>query len=237
MLLKENPEAAREMLLAAKAAQEAAHPRAEGLHVSDLIYCLRKAWYRRNGYPEPERSVEDEAILLMGQGHHGLLQCQGEYERPVVINFVAESVHGTVDLVLPDGMPVEIKTTRYSSNKSLMDLPHYVEQLASYAVALELRDGRLAIWHLNGDYRDNRQPVLRVWDLSLNPVECLMWLDELERRADAVMADWEPGIEDHYPWECKSCPFLLTNGGPCPGGGGRMGGFFVNEGLPAWVGR
>src|SRR3954467_8123632 len=118
MILRENPAAAAAMIAAAKATQALAHPRAEGIHVSDLIYCLRKAWYKRNGYTEPE-SVEQDTMFLMGQGHHGLLQCEGEYEKAIPLALAGETVHGTVDLCLPDGTPVEIKTTRYSANKDV----------------------------------------------------------------------------------------------------------------------
>ena len=235
MIITENPAAARAMILAAQAAQDTAHPRAPGLHVSDLIGCLRRAWYRKNEYPEPAQDPEDLTILLMGQGHHGLLQCEGQYEVPVILRLSEHEIHGTVDLLLPGGLPVEIKTTRYSSRKPLSQLPHYIEQLASYCLALGQYRGRLAIWHLMGDYSQNRKPVLKVYDIEWTDQEMMAWQSELHARADTVSYDWEPDLYEHYEMECGFCPFHIDQGGPCPGGPGKEGGFFVQDELPAWA--
>jgi hypothetical protein len=234
VILRENQAVAAAMLVEVRAALTM--ERAEGLHVSDLIYCLRKSWYRRNGYPERERSVEDESVLLLGQAQHVLVQnCQGEKERRIrmFLDKDGGELHGTVDLVLPDGMPVEIKGTRASSKKAVIEsCPQYVEQLASYCVMLGQVKGRLAIWHLMGNYGDTRSPILKVWDAEWAESELRDWTSELVRRADTVLVDWEPGLDDHYEWECKYCPFLNN---PCPGGGGRQMGFFYSDELPAWA--
>jgi hypothetical protein len=48
-------------------------------HVSDILYCLAKAWYRRNGYTGPERDERDILTLLdssarrTGRSHFGLM--------------------------------------------------------------------------------------------------------------------------------------------------------------------
>jgi hypothetical protein len=242
VILRENPDAAVAMIAAAKAARAAAHPRAEGLHVSDLVYCLRRAWYRRHGYPEPE-SIEQDTIFLMGEGHHGLLQCQGEYEVPVQLDLDGITVHGTIDLIPPDDVTTEIKTTRYSANKDVANgMAHYIDQLASYVLARGHTRGRLAIWHLMGDYnrKNGQPPLLRVWDIEFEPAELDAWRDELAVRADVVVntdTDDDPlfGAE-HYTWECDYCPFNQTKGGPCPGGPGRDLPFFIQNNLPGWAG-
>lgn len=238
MILQENPAAARAMIETAKAAQDAAHPRAEGLHVSDLVYCLRKSWYQRNGYIGPS-NPQDDVILLMGQGHHGLIQnCSGiAVELPVELELAGVTVHGTVDLVQAGPLPVEIKTTRSSAKKDVASQSaHYIEQLASYVLALGVTRGRLAIWHLNGDYSKGpaSNPQLRVWDVEFERVELASWKRELTRRV-IELEDGRPFLPAHYGWECKYCPFHEDKGGPCAGGPGRELPFFAQDNLPAWA--
>jgi CRISPR/Cas system-associated exonuclease Cas4 (RecB family) len=236
MQISENPRAAEAMIRQAHATHEARSPRAEGLHVSDLIYCLRKAWYRRAGVPAPDLHPDELQVLLLGHSQHVLLQCEGERERPITLALGGETVHGTVDLLLHGKLPVEIKTTRTSSKKApQLTAPHYLEQLAAYCLGLRNRSGRLAVWHLHGDYGQHRLPQLKVWDVTFTARELERWEAELSRRVTLVTTDTPPAPGDHYDWECRYCPFHEARGGPCPGGPGREAPFFVDDNLPTWA--
>jgi len=246
MYVRENP------VLAKRVLQEAlgrvnARPRAQGLHVSDLIYCLKKAWYRRNGVA-PDMGTDDdseaESILALGHGHHAVLQPPAGSEMGFAFLLPSgEQVFGTIDVYWPQSdlwqWPTEIKSTRYSSNKdAVYGTPHYLEQLASYLLAMRETRGQLLVWHLLGDYKEHRSPKLKAYDVFFEQSEMDSWRLELERRADVVLSSQEPDVfgENHYDWECKYCEWHVKKGGPCAGGPGRIAPFFFPANPPAWLG-
>jgi len=234
MLLRENPEAAAQILAEARERVDARDLRVPGIHVSDLIRCLRRSWYERQGYVARDPDVD--SIMLLGQSHHGILQPPKGVEVHVLLDG-DPPIHGTVDAYLPASVlyqhPTEIKSTRYSSEKPVIDaLGHYIEQLASYCLMLGDEQGRLVVWHIMGDYAKRRSPKLRVWDIMFEAGELQSWEPELRRRARIVLGDEEPSLDEHFEWECKDCP-LRTVLGLCDGGEGRVAAWFY--GLPEWV--
>jgi CRISPR/Cas system-associated exonuclease Cas4 (RecB family) len=221
------------MLKAARESWDDRHPRAPGLHMSDLIYCLRKAWYRRKGYPEPEQ--DNDAILLLGHGAHAILAGDGREVSGTLQFDGVEPIHWNMDRVW-DETPVEDKTTRAGSNKPIAD--HYVEQLAGYCVAEEKTRGYLAIWHLLGDRKGPQTPetpVLKVHEIEFSQEELAEWRRELHTRALLVTDKAPPPLGDNYGWECGYCPFGPKGSQVCPGhpgrdqGLGQGGGFFQNH--------
>lgn len=240
MIVHDNPAAARELISRANAYNIATHPREEGLHVSDLIYCRRKAWYRkqrRAANPEFEEYDTDTLVMfLLGHGYHALLE-QGIEERKVVLMFAAHdrdvAVHGTIDgEVRPDGSPHEFKTTRYSSNKPIEEMIHYVEQVASYALGLGVDHGQLSIIFINGAYNrggSGMKPTIKTLDLTFSEPEMDNWYLELGRRVAALLQPTPPPLPCHRTWECQYCPFSSKNGGPCPGGPGEQRHWFMQE--------
>jgi CRISPR/Cas system-associated exonuclease Cas4 (RecB family) len=239
--VRENPELATGILEAAWA-RSRAKERVAGLHVSDLVYCLRKGWYKRLLGEPPIGDIHEVSVLLLGEGHHAVLQPAEGSEHSIVLHTPRHRVHGTVDVWAPSGLlfkhPTEIKTTRTSSNKPLaIGMPQYIDQLASYCLTLEDSCGTLVVWHIFGDYNKVRTPVLRVWDIEFSPDEMERWQAELDRRADLVSGPTKPPIDDqnHYTWECDYCPFNFAKGGPCEGGKGRPVPFFRERGLPEFM--
>jgi len=234
VLLRENPEAAAQILAEARERVDARSLRAPGVHVSDLIRCLRRSWYEKRGYVASDPGVD--SIMLLGHGHHGVLQPPAGAEMHVTLAGEVP-IHGTIDVYLPENKlwthPTEIKSTRYSSEKPVIDgLGQYIEQLAAYCLIVGDPTGRLVIWHLMGNYSTSRAPKLRVWDIIFEEGELESWEPELRRRAAILIGDEEPSLDEHFEWECKDCP-LRTVLGLCEGGEGRVTAWFY--GLPEWV--
>ena len=240
MKTTDNPKAAEALLRLADAHRKHETPREPGVHVSDLIYCRVKSWYRIN-LPEgtdEELSVEQLSLFLMGAGHHSVFQ-QCIPEKPGVLDLgIGVDVHGTPDLDLPDDpqLPGEIKTTRASAGKPPADW--YYEQLAAYCLMRGINRGRLYPYFVNGVYRPKMNPILRAIDVEFTPDEMLEWEKELAYRVGQVMGPVAPDPKDpetHYTWECGYCPLNMSNGGPCAGGPGHKVGFFVDDTVPDWI--
>lgn len=237
MLIREAPALAEAVL--AQARDRRKPERLPGVHVTDLVGCLRKAWYARHGYQSPP-DPDLDSIFLLGESHHLLLQPQKGSELPVRIQVgtsVYQEVHGTIDIYLPGSPlfehPTEVKSTRYADDKDpAYSMPHYVDQLASYCLAVGDKKGRLLVWHI-GD----TPPILRAWEVTFTEEELEAWGSELERRYSLLECESEPPLEEHYTRECRTCPFRKRRGGsgPCRGGEGRPSPFFMPRNPPGWM--
>lgn len=219
----ENPMAAEELIRASQEYAESLHPREEGIHVSDIVACRRKGWYRLNGEPLVPHSLQTQLMFLMGQGHHSMLEL-GEEEVHLTIDFDGIRVTGTVDRQEDQGdgstFPGEVKTTRASAGKMKTPTDHYVEQAASYAVMQKVSRARIHVVFLLGDYKGAKLPQIKTWDLEFSPQEIAAWEREMARRAALIAGPEIPGLEEHHAWECNYCPYNQALGGICPAGPG-----------------
>jgi CRISPR/Cas system-associated exonuclease Cas4 (RecB family) len=198
------------------------HPRAEGIHVSDLVRCRRQGWYRLNGYILAPHSTQTLLLFLMGQGHHSLLEA-GVNEVSLEIDLGGIRVTGNVDHMEEDEAgeyPSEFKTTRKSARKMAVPSDDYIEQAASYAVMKGTNHARIYIVFLLGDYTGAKIPSIKAWDLVFSDSEIRDWRHEMARRAKVLSGPELPSLAEHAEWECKYCPFSAKVGGPCEGGGG-----------------
>lgn len=235
MITSPNPTAAEAFMSRVSSQQELQHPRTEGLHVSDLVYCRRKAWYRLHGFEEAPRTIDNQLQLLLGTALGALFEEHFESEVGVTIHLPSADVHGTADLVErgPDGRVTlvgEIKESRSGSNKPVEAMGYYVEQIASYCLGFACEDARLYIAHLLGDYSGPKLPNFRAHDVHFSSDELIDWEAELERRAEQAMAAQKPScIGTHWVFECSGCGYNIDQGGPCPGGQGYTRGFFTKD--------
>lgn len=197
---------------------ESLSPREPGLHVSDLISCRRRAWYKREGYHVADHSTQTLLLFMLGQGHHAMLQARRQ-ERKLTKYLAGVPVTGSVDDIgeydAGGEFPEEYKTTRAGSKKSPFPAMHYVEQVASYAWMMGSNFARIFAFHLLGDRGRAAQPEAICFDLSFAEGELDTWGWELERRAHAVVGTDPPSFAEHRNWECDYCPFNQKFGGPC----------------------
>lgn len=255
MRVLEDPGYAEQILRRAYLNIEAANDRDSGLHASDLVFCSRKTWYRlqdeKHKVPKPTPDARKLALWLAGQGHHQILQAvggQGDRKGKIPVpcqRAVPKPVHhvwANLDFLdetsWQPGLPTEIKTTRKSSKDEPENIPWYVEQIALYTLRWgivnpdESISAALAILFLSGNYKDDRNPILRYWHLEFSIQELRAWVQEIDTRihvitdADPVRGPLAP---ERYAWECGYCEYRSR----CPVtkdmGVQKKTGFFTRE--------
>lgn len=199
--------------------------RAEGTHVSDLIFCLRKSKARKQGL-FPDQSPSDTLIFAVGHAIQAYLVGGGAETK-----VYRDGVHGSVDWVDEDGIPWEIKATYASSARDIKDSKHYFDQLGSYCYMLGKTCGYLAILYINGAYSylrkkkpgepqvQNERAILKVYKVEWEQEELqakwniLTW-NKLEFERAAMWQ--ELPARPAFDWECNYCTLYQT--GECPGG-------------------
>jgi len=167
------------------------------IHVSDLVYCLREAYFRKIEPVDP--TLKQLGFFVDGARRHKVLQeilgveCEVEVKRYGVV--------GHIDVMLD--APVEIKTTRARS--ALPD--HYFRQLGFYAVMMNARHGYLVIQRLNA-----AEDPWEFYRVEWTEEEIKEIDRELKRRADQLRAALNfhdpsmlPEIEEDMRWKCRSC--------------------------------
>lgn len=130
-----------------------------GVHLSDLLYCLRKAWAKRR-IPEQDQEAIDDELMLTWAG--GLifedLIATGERQKSAAYCFkcqnVSRVVHGvggspepvrchhceepwllfTPDYIDSSGLLHEVKQTRKSQSRGPESAAWWIDQLRSYLV-------------------------------------------------------------------------------------------------------
>ena len=175
------------------------------IHVSELITCLAQAYYKRVvGVPARIQPAED-LTFMVGSAFHAWLEF--EPEKPIIL----EGMIGRPDM--HDGeIPAELKTTRLSASHDPLDLGSYIDQIAAYAVMEDQLSARLTVLHLNGDYGEDRAPMLRSWLLSWTQEELDQWALKLAGRRSILQTALETETPPDTKYRrkggvCSLCPF------------------------------
>lgn len=179
--------------------QEKCAPIRTSIHVSDLVYCLRKAYWRRfKNKPLTEKQLQ---FFLDGHQRHQVLQGLVEnLEHEVeVSNF---GVVGHLDLM--GQHPIEIKTTRARNNGQKP--PHYLRQCAYYCLLTQSESCILVTQYINdGEFTFET--------IEFSPKELTEYLEEMLERRDGLQKaiDREdpfslPFLDD---WQCRYCEFKV----------------------------
>lgn len=199
--MKLSPEVAlKEKLIAAL--QERYGKDRDGIHVTDLIYCLREVYFRKK-YPQP--ITETELMFFVdGAERHSILAGLAGFEAEKSINY--GSVAGTVDMIAEG--PVEIKTTR--ANKGLP--PHYLKQLGYYCAMLDVNKGFLLVQRLN-----NRDSPWDLQSVEWSNKELEDMRSELVTNSTLLMNAIETGNpsklakhngDPELSWKCRYCKYV-----------------------------
>ena len=169
------------------------------IHISDLTYCLLKAYFRRKGYVK-EESRESLMVKSIGKSFHEFFEVLKGYVREYEVK--RYGVVGTIDMF--KDYPIEIKTGR-KNIKSIEDInKSYIRQIAYYCLLTNKTTGFLiyiyvvkaSIKIFKLDYKD----VLESYKKE--------FFERLEKLKKALKDD-DPSIleNSNWDWECQACPF------------------------------
>jgi CRISPR-associated protein Cas4 len=170
--------------------------REKTIHVSDLVYCLRKAYFRLKGVtPTDDVAVEYQII---GKTLHKIIQDVFKYVEVEIENY---GIKGTVDILEGNQKtPIEIKTTR-KKIETTQDIPTvYLTQLAYYLTLLDTHVGYLVILNvINAD--------LKIFTVEINLQETKKELLGKKQLLEYALNQENYSILPKLEWMCKTCEF------------------------------
>ena len=172
------------------------------IHRSDLIYCLRKAFFRIKGIEKPKPS-KFMPLAVIGRVLHVLMEEVYERREVVKSKFGFTS---TIDM-LKDGKPVEIKTTRATVTvKKLHDVfKTWREQLETAMLFTDQNVGHLFVLNVVSG-------KLSVYDFSFESEgEAMTFEKELLNRKRLLEYALELNNYRVLPlpecWQCNFCEY------------------------------
>jgi len=195
MEIVENPELERRIMGVIK---DVIYTHREGWHVTDLIRCPRKTWFRLMGY-KGEPKEEQEIAMLVGRVLHAFLEKIGWIREHVVKK---DDIIGTIDVLLDNNEIVEIKTTR-RWKVQVKDMRSWIRQMSAYTYMKGEESCDLAVLFTN-------RATVKAWTLNFK-------LKELEENWRKIVETkkmlQKHMLEKKFPkqrgeaWECKNCAY------------------------------
>lgn len=170
----------------------------EGIHLSDLIYCIRKPFWKNKGLtPKP---TTDQAVLwLTGFAFQAYM-----FPHDEEVTNVVEGIYCTPDI--PSG--IEVKSTRMSAGKfNPEDMNHWIRQMMGYCYVLEKTEYDLVVMFVCGDYKPPF-PSIKSYHFEFTTEEIIdnwnMITDNRDKLLQAYATDTppEPNPSD---WEWQYC--------------------------------
>ena len=175
----------------------------EGVHVSDLVYCLREAYYRKTD-PQPHTETE---LMFFVDGSRRHIAIQELHGKASEVKVQWGGVKGTIDIL--EDCPVEIKTTR--ARAALPE--HYFRQLGYYCAMLNMQRGTLLIQRINN--LENPWESYRV-EWTRRELERLRReIREKRELLERALQTGDPKIlpksdlptYNGEPWKCRYCRY------------------------------
>ncbi len=178
--------------------QERSAPARTEIHVSDLCYCLRKAFHRR--FHNRQLSEQQLIFFLDGhQRHEGLQSLCKNLESEVEVR--RYGIVGHLDL--QDKHPVEIKTTRARPNGQKPT--HYIRQGAYYCLLTGTDTFSLITQHINDGVLTFETVEFSKDELDEYLRDMLFDRDLLQRAYDNLDVSLLGFPADD--WQCRHCEF------------------------------
>ena len=173
----------------------------EEIHLSDLIYCTRKAYWRFKGMA-PTPSDELCLLWLTGYAFQAFM-----FPLDQEVTFTVDGIDCTPDI--PTG--IEVKSTRQSMARFDFDsMIHWQRQILGYCKALHKLEYDLAVMYVCGDYKPPF-PNLECYHIQTTPEEVEdNWREILGKRcklSKAITEDVPPEV-DCADWEWKYCEYV-----------------------------
>ena len=175
-----------------------------GIHMSDLVLCLRQSLGRKL-YPSLPNRKQLGYFFDGARRHEALQELYGK-ENVAEWKGEFEGVSYSIDIY--DDYPIEFKTTR--ANKAVSD--HWLRQLSYYMLAMGATKGILQVQRINDR---TGEPLPAYWvtmdaaqrerALSEFHDRVLMFKTALERK-DLALA---PIYRGDGEWVCRECPYKV----------------------------
>jgi len=168
----------------------------DGFFVTDFVYCLRKAYWRR---VRPKAFSERQlGYFVDGSRRHEALQFLSGFRSEVSVERLG--VRGRMDLLAES--PIEVKTTRACVKSGVP--PHYLRQCAYYCVLTGKDTCTLITQHIiEGCFRFQKL-VFSAEELASYEGE----LVENRRLLEEALANHDhSGLPSGEPWQCRSCEY------------------------------
>ena len=195
--------------------------RHEGIHLTDLIYCLTRSYWDKT---DPLPPTDDE-VMLFALGW-GLQQVLVPREQDAEV-LVVDGIYLSPDFISLGGVMAELKATRQSSRKKMPNGQYepspfsetWVEQMMGYCYATRIAGNEwpiyeLLILHMMGNYSPPF-PLLKGWRVEFTPEELKeFWATMLVRKAilnDCLERRHSPPEPKLWckEWECESCRYSI----------------------------
>jgi len=178
----------------------------EGIHLSDLLYCNYKSYYRKKGLTPP---LSDEQVLLFMTGYafqYFLFPKNEEktYEKDGIICSPDVEDEYIAEIKMP---LAEVKSTRMNMSKfRVEDNQHYIEQCAGYCARKGVLSCDLIVFFVMGNYAPPF-PNTKIFEINFTEEELKnYWLEFLRRKdvlEEALKNDTLPNPHFGYDWECQ----------------------------------
>lgn len=191
--------------------------RPSGIHLSELIYCLTKSWYKRR-MPGFQPNEKETLLFSTGLGLESVML--RPHQQQVAMRL--DDVHMTADFLTDFStvIPGEFKTTRRGTKRFIQDALEdtvsegWRKQVLGYMKGLSGYTGRvremiMAVLFLMGNYSPPF-PELMVWRVEATDEEVeenWEWIKE-RRKVYAAYLDTDdapPSFQYNMPWECDDC--------------------------------
>ena len=186
-----------------KALQDRYIEKRNKLHVSDVVYCLRKAFYRRTtGRPPTKKQL---VWFLLGEISHKILQELGwEYKEYEISK---DGLVGHID-IYDSAIIIEVKTTRKLYRLQFRkDVPEtWMRQIMAYAYMLNKTEVDLLVVY-------DVLATIESYHLKFTEKELEDNWNYLLKRKEILEKALETGVvngilpETEYKWECRDCEF------------------------------
>lgn len=168
----------------------------EGIHLSDLLYCNYKSYYRKKDLTPP---LSDEQVLLFMTGYAFQYFLFPKNEEKTC------EKDGIICSPDVDEPLTEVKSTRMNMDKFTVS-EHYLEQCAGYCCVKEVNDIDLTVVFVCGNYRP-QFPNAKVFPLHFTDEQLKdYWETFLVRKEileHALENNTIPDPHFGYEWECQ----------------------------------
>lgn len=205
MLITPDPEL-KQAAIEALRAEYGLHQHRDGLHQSELSYCLTKAYNDRRHYQPP--TDYEVKLFSIGFGLERVMLRPAEEQPPEI---EMDGIRLSLDTIQLFG-PADLKTTRMSPNgrkgEDGFQFPNgWVKQFAAYCKALGVLAFGVVVVHLI-------QPEIAAWRITFTQEELDShwgWLIDRSNQLESMLAADNPApFETNEDWECDGCRYKLS---------------------------